>query len=163
MMCSVKDPTSGRAYTRKCEEVTNITETRYGSADIDQSGTAPAGFYDVCPYFDNCVLTRNAVDNNNRGSSANTECGRNNVYHFIGLLGRVVALDTQPFIPVATVTFNDGRTSYDFEVDVLKLEYGRSMYEMWWVQRTRSEFIVEKRKGFNVTSPICSFDLTNDR
>lgn len=163
MMCSVKDEKTGRAYTRKCAKVANVTETLYGSSDISQQGPAPSGFTGVCPYFDNCVLTRNPVDNTNRGLAANRECGRNHVYDFIGLIGRVVAIDTKPFIPVLTVTFNDGRTTYDFEQDVVKLEYGRSMYEMWWVQRTRSEFIVEKRKGFNVTSPLCSFDLTNDR
>lgn len=32
-----------------------------------------------------------------------------------------------------------------------------------WVKRTRSEFVIEKKKGFNVTSPICTFDTTNDR
>ena len=37
------------------------------------------------------------------------------------------------------------------------------LYEIWWVQRTPTEYIVQKRKGFNVTSPICSFDLVNDR
>lgn len=162
-MCSVEDPVTKRTYTRKCAEVTNITETLYGSSDINQEGSAPAGFTGVCPYFSNCVLTRNAADSNNQGSVLNTECGKNNVYDFIGLLGRVVAIDSAPFIPVITVTFNDGRTSYEFEEDVLKLEYGRSMYELWWVQRTRSEFIVQKKKGFNVTSPVCSFDLTNDR
>lgn len=163
MMCSVKDPASGRAYTRKCDTVKNVTEVLYGSEDMNYEGNAKNGFIGQCPYFDNCVLNRNPIDFNNRGTASNRECGKNNVFHFIGLLGRVVAIDTKPFIPVLTVTFNDGRTTYDFEQDVLKLEYGRSMYEMWWVKRTRSEFIVEKRKGFNVTSPICSFDLTNDR
>jgi hypothetical protein len=115
MMCSVADPKTGRTYTRKCKEVVNVTKTLYGGEDIDNEGTAPAGFTDVCPYFDNCVLTKNAVDSNNRGSHLNTECGRNNPYHFIGLLGRVIAIDTAPFIPVLTVTFNDGRTSYEIE------------------------------------------------
>ena len=162
-MCSVRDPVSGRAYTRKCAAVRNISNTLYGSDDINNEGLAPNGFTGVCPYFDNCVLTRNVADIDNRGSIQNKECGKNRAYNFIGLLGRIVAIDTKPFIPVMTVTFNNGRTSYKFEQDVLKLEYGRSMYELWWVKRTRSEFIVEKRKGFNVTSPICSFDLANDR
>lgn len=45
----------------------------------------------------------------------------------------------------------------------MKREVYKSMYEIWWVKRTRSKFIVEKRKGFNVTSPGCTFDIVNDR
>ena len=75
----------------------------------------------------------------------------------------MVGYDPTPTIPVVTVTFNDGRTSYEIEEDDLYLEYDKSMYEIWWVKRTRSEFVVEKKKGFNVTSPICTFDTTNDR
>lgn len=162
-MCSVIDEKTGRAYTRRCKDVTNVTMSLYGSPDMSQAGAAPAGFTGVCPYFSNCVLTRNPIDRDNIGAARNRECGENRPFSFIGLLGRVVAIDTKPFIPVLTVTFNNGRTTYEFEQDVLKLEYQRSMYEFWWVQRTRSEFIVQKRKGFNVTEPICSFDLTNDR
>ena len=161
-MCSVKDST-GRAYTRPCRETTNVTKTLYGSEDISQAGSAPRGFIGKCPYYSGCVLTSNPQDIYNKGLASNSECGENSAFSFIGLLGRIVAIDTRPFIPVITVTFNDGRTTYDFEQDVLKLEYGRSMYELWWVQRTKSEFIIQKKKGFNVTSPVCSFDLTNDR
>lgn len=81
----------------------------------------------------------------------------------MGRVGRVVGYDPTPITPVVTVTFNDGRTAYDIEEDDLNLEYTKSMYEIWWVKRTRSEFIVEKRKGFNVTYPTCTFDTTNDR
>jgi hypothetical protein len=84
-------------------------------------------------------------------------------FTFTGRVGRVVAYDATPTIPVVTVTFNGGRTSYEIEEDDLYLEYDKSMYEIWWVKRTRSEFVVEKKKGFNVTSPICTFDTTNDR
>jgi hypothetical protein len=172
-MCSVKDPQSGRAYTRKCHDVVNVSTYRdprtesevvlYGSEDFSYAGSAPKGFRGVCPYFKNCVLTTNPIDNKNINTDKNTECGENAQFNFIGQLGRVVAIDYSSFIPVLTVTFNDGRTFYDIPQDVLKLEYQRSMYEIWWVQRTPSEFIVQKRKGFNITSPICTFDIVNDR
>lgn len=35
--------------------------------------------------------------------------------------------------------------------------------ELWWVLRTPSEFIVQKRKGFAVTNPGCTFDTANNR
>ena len=35
--------------------------------------------------------------------------------------------------------------------------------EVWWVVRTRSERRLQRRKGFNVTSPACTFDVTNNR
>lgn len=35
--------------------------------------------------------------------------------------------------------------------------------EIWWVVRSRSGFTVQKRKGFNVTNPPCTFDATNNR
>ncbi len=34
---------------------------------------------------------------------------------------------------------------------------------MWWVQRTRVKRIVQYRKSFNVTYPLCTFDTANDR
>ncbi|CAM9745064.1 unnamed protein product, partial [Choristocarpus tenellus] len=34
---------------------------------------------------------------------------------------------------------------------------------VWWVQRTRYNFRVQMRKPFTVTSPTCTFDITNDR
>ena len=36
-------------------------------------------------------------------------------------------------------------------------------YEIWWTLRTPSELVVQKRKGFNVTEPLCSFDTVNNR
>lgn len=163
LMCSVLDPNTKRAYTRPCLETKNITKTKWGSLDMDVSGRSSSGFVSKCPYYSSCVLTSNAPDFANIGLANNKECGRNSHFNFIGLIGRVTKIDKSFFIPVLTVTFNDGRTEYEFPQDVLKLEYVRSMYELWWVQRTKSEFIVQSRKGFNITSPVCSFDLVNDR
>lgn len=36
-------------------------------------------------------------------------------------------------------------------------------YELWWVQRTRSNFIIERTKVFNVTKPECDWDYINNR
>jgi len=151
VMCAVQDPWSKRYYTRECEPVINVTETEYTSADLN--GTYP----DVCPYFHNCGLAK-TID------GVPKQCENDDlVFSFVGRVGRVVAYDPTPITPVVTVTFNDGRTAYDIEEDDLNLEYTKSMYEIWWVQRTRSEFVVEKRKGFNITEPICTFDTVNDR
>ena len=35
--------------------------------------------------------------------------------------------------------------------------------EIWWVVRSPTHYTVQKRKGFNVTSPKCTFDTTNNR
>ena len=36
-------------------------------------------------------------------------------------------------------------------------------YELWWVQRTRWAFIVERRMRFKITSPQCDWDDYNNR
>lgn len=35
-------------------------------------------------------------------------------------------------------------------------------YELWWVQRTRYNFIVQKTKKFTVTAPACDFDFATN-
>ena len=35
-------------------------------------------------------------------------------------------------------------------------------YELWWVTRTPSEFIIERKKGFSVISPQCHLDPISD-
>jgi hypothetical protein len=94
-------------------------------------------------------------------------------------------LDNSLAVPLVTVTFNDGRTAYTFDQRDVVLEYRKkSMYgmhhialifllsrtgsllviiEIWWVLRSLTNRVVQKRKGFNVTEPQCTFDLTNNR
>ncbi|KAG7398188.1 hypothetical protein PHYBOEH_011511 [Phytophthora boehmeriae] len=36
-------------------------------------------------------------------------------------------------------------------------------YEIWWVQRTRYNFIVQKKKKLHVTSPQCDFDFATNK
>lgn len=155
MTCAVYDEHDQRSYMRPCAPVTpsydqngNVIPQSYTSIDLDGK------VYDgVCPYFDNCALTLN-----------NGQCrGGDLVYSFIGQVGRATAVDNSALIPTVNVTFNDGRTSYQFNQDQVKLELTKSAYELWWVLRTPSQFVVQKRKGFNVTNPICTFDLTNNR
>eukprot|EP01029_Cantina_marsupialis_P023060 TRINITY_DN5694_c0_g1_i1.p1 TRINITY_DN5694_c0_g1~~TRINITY_DN5694_c0_g1_i1.p1 ORF type:complete len:337 (-),score=45.82 TRINITY_DN5694_c0_g1_i1:163-1173(-) len=38
----------------------------------------------------------------------------------------------------------------------------RGTYELWWVQRTRHNFVVEKVKQFEVTDPECDWDAVNE-
>lgn len=81
---------------------------------------------------------------------------------FVGLVGKVTAVPDDPS-GFYQVTFNDGRTSYPFLESEMKIEQPVGNYEIWWVQRTLSERIVQKKKAFRVVSPVCSFDATNNR
>ena len=72
----------------------------------------------VCPYFDSCALTTD--DGKCRGDDL--------VYTFQGRVGRVTHVDDTALIPTVLVTFNDGRTSYLFNKDMVQLETYRSMY-----------------------------------
>jgi hypothetical protein len=82
---------------------------------------------------------------------------------FRGRVGKVVKLDNRAAIPQVWVTFNDGRSNYQFAQEQVKLETYKSMYELWWVVRSKSGFTVQKKKGFNITEPICTFDSVNNR
>jgi hypothetical protein len=85
-------------------------------------------------------------------------------FSFIGRVGIVTAVDNEAAIPQVWVTFNNNRTSYQFrQEDVMHETRSKSMYEMWWVVRSPSKFTVQKKKSFNITSPPCTFDLTNNR
>lgn len=153
-MCSVYDQTDQMFFTRPCLPLQNITFTKkdYFWA-FKSNDTFGITYKDVCPYFGNCGVLREGYFCDPRDSD----------FNFIGRVGRVTDIDATPKVPLVRVTFNDGRTSYVFEETDLKLETHLSMYELWWVQRTRSEFIVQRRKGFNVTNPVCTFDLINNR
>lgn len=165
MWCSVYDRFNLRHYTRECSPVyqrvlPDNEQTTLGSSGTtlafsktwtsqDLDGTEYDG---KCPYFESCATTLDAG-----------KCkGGDRQFTFGGHVGRVVKYDTSQNPPIVHVTFNDGRTSYQFEEPMVRLER-KSMYEMWWVLRTENEFIVQKRKGFNVTNPACSYDTTNDR
>lgn len=157
-------------YTVNCSEATQRISSKtnsYGSEDlygIDYPGP--------CVYFAGCAESNHGICQ-----------GTDFLFQFVGQVGRVVGLDESGSTPYAFVTFNDGRTSYKIEQQYLTLEYRiKSMYgrqslhclsysfvlsrcqtEIWWVVRSKTNRTVQKRKGFNVTSPQCTFDLTNNR
>lgn len=41
--------------------------------------------------------------------------------------------------------------------------YRKGRYELWWVQRTQYNFIVQRRMTFSIISPICDWDPENNR
>ncbi|KAG5177455.1 hypothetical protein JKP88DRAFT_256689 [Tribonema minus] len=85
-------------------------------------------------------------------------------FSFRGRVGTVVEAPTasDDGSGVYRVTFNGGRTDYAFEPQHVALELDYN-YELWWVQRTRSALVVQKRKPFTVTAPRCTFDAVNNQ
>lgn len=149
-MCSVFDVGDRRHYSRNC---TGVYQYDPGEP-VSWTSRDLRGWYDgPCQYYNSCALAT--------GGS----CQLNDLrFTFIGRVGRVTALDNDAIIPQVWVSFNAGRTSYQFSQEDVKLETNtKSMYEIWWVVRSRSEFTVQKRKGFNITNPPCTFDTTNNR
>lgn len=151
MMCSTYERIDMRHYTRPCKPVTQTNPAVFRSWSSDDLDGKE--YDNICPYFDSCALTLD--DGKCKGDDL--------VYTFMGRVGRVTYVDDISLIPKVRVTFNDGRTSYLFNKDQVQKEYTLSMYEIWWTLRTKSEFVVQKRKGFNVTSPKCTFDIVNNR
>lgn len=162
LWCGLYDEPNRRHYTRECSPVYQsiLNEETKGSPVVDSwTSTDLVGDHYIgkCPYYDSCALP------GENATTKKTECYEPDFqFTFLGYYGRVVAVDRLQNPAVISVTFNDGRTSYDFKETDLKLEK-KSMYEIWWVVRTQNQFIVQKRKGFNVTVPRCTYDSTNDR
>jgi hypothetical protein len=87
------------------------------------------------------------------------------LFTFAGRVGLVVeapAAGTDVSAGVFSVTFNGGRTAYAFHDQHVALELDHN-YELWWVQRTRTRYVVQKRKPFTVTHPRCTFDAVNNQ
>ena len=157
MMCAAYDGYDKIFYTRECADVVQSVDGDPDShTSEDLFGVEYAG---VCEYYKSCARTTEIDPATDAGKCK----GQDLPYTFIGRTGRVVRRDDTKDPPEIYVTFNDGRTNYRFTEEMLKLEIGKSMYEVWWVVRTRSDFVVQKRKGFNVSSPQCTFDKTNNR
>ncbi len=97
-------------------------------------------------------------------SSNNDSClSDDSIFHFRNRIGKVTRMPSNEKQKLVGVTFNDGRTEYFFPQEFLELQEPQSNYELWFVQRNRFERILQKRKGFKVVSPECTFDGTNDR
>lgn len=104
-------------------------------------------------FLDNCALTQN-----------DGKCTGNDLrFSFIGYTGIVTEVNNDATIPTVRVTFNNNRTSYEFVQTDVKLELYKSQYELWWVVRSPAFNTVQKKKGFNITNPQCTFDNTNNR
>jgi len=167
LACSVRDTLNERHYTRPCAAVnysTGMNEhlSLYGSSvpgwtstDLNGRGyfPPPEANSGICPFSIGCVRT------------ANSTCkADDNLFSFTGQVGVVTAMDNLAPVPQISVSFNGGRTSYGFDQRFVKLNKPqKSEYEIWWVLRTKSGRTVQKRKGFNVTSPSCTFDEANNR
>lgn len=150
MMCSVLDVENRREYTRPCANVTHrLPAVTRGWASVDMQG-----LYDsICPYYDSCALTLDSG-----------KCRFSDLrFTFVGQVGVVTAVNNEEAIPTVMVTFNNNRTSYEFAQKDVELEKYKSQYELWWVVRSPALNTVQKRKGFNITNPGCTFDSVNNR
>ena len=115
-MCSVYDVKDRRAYTRACETVKKIDPNRersWTSIDLDSQ------YDNICPYYSSCGLTLDLG-----------KCRFNDLrFTFIGQIGIVTAVDNIAVIPQVWVSFNEGRTSYQFDQQDVELETrSKSMY-----------------------------------
>mmetsp|Transcript_6451 Transcript_6451/g.18272 ORF Transcript_6451/g.18272 Transcript_6451/m.18272 type:complete len:552 (-) Transcript_6451:193-1848(-) len=152
--CPVMDMATDKMYMGDLVTLPDGTTLAYHrpATQDDLSGT----YAETCPYFDACGM----VD-------ADQSCqGTDQEYDFRGEHGIVSAIhDVEGRTVGVDLSFNNGRTSYYFAVAELEdeqIDMGYN-YELWWVERTPSEFVVRKKKPFRIEEPACTFDLTNDR
>lgn len=136
-------------YSDKCHELSKGINGTLSSPDLDGDYEATCDIgeaFSVCgSLFDGSICK-----------------GRDYEFHFHGRLGKVIRLPNDT-MPTYGVTFNDGRTVYYFEEHHLTIEQPHSNYEIWYVFRNRFEKVLQKRKGFKVVWPMCTFDAINDR
>jgi hypothetical protein len=134
-------------YTKECDAVEENEDGLYSSNVLYRKYSSP------CPYgeaFKSC-------------GASNLDCLDDDVpFSFNNRIGKVFRLPTKENKSYG-VSFNDGRTIYYFAYYELHVEIPQSNYELWFVQRNRFEKILQKRKGFRVIWPLCTFDLINDR
>lgn len=138
------------SYFDHCDEIDtvdkDIADSLYSSFRLDGNYT------NKCPYgeaFKSC-------------SGSRTNCFGNDVpFSFKDRIGKVSRLpnDTNKFYGVS---FNGGPL-YDFLEHQLHIQIPPSNYELWFVQRNRFEKVLQKRKGFQVIWPLCTFDHIHDR
>lgn len=141
----------GRFYSMPCEALKfDEIKNKFSSTDLDKE-------YDsTCDYgeaFQSCASLYGGG-----------RCGGNDsLFSFIGEVGKVTEIiDQNLSSKTYSVTFNDGRTSYFFDEESIELITPKSNFEIWWVQRTRFERIIQHKKPFRVAWPPCTFDPVND-
>ena len=156
--------TQGRFYTYPCSEITYHEETNtYMSPDLE-------GYYNhgKCTHgeaFQSCGILQ----------SSQSKCfGQDFLFTFTGELGKIISIpsdvsnantNTPLYQQQYGVTFNDGRTVYYFyphQIDPLHEDNTNiNSYEIWYVQRTQRERVIQKKKAFRVLNPRCTYDSTN--
>jgi hypothetical protein len=153
---------SGFYYSRPCDPL-RVNFTRLDGLFLDLSSQLGSdhleGIYtDKCPLgpaFQSCAESKHKHG-----------ClGSDSLYSFAGEIGKVLykSQNSDPQQNLYSVSFNDGRTTYIFPEYMLELQNPSANYELWFVQRNRFEKILQKRKGFKVQRPNCTFDILNDQ
>jgi hypothetical protein len=150
-----------RFYATECEPLTrgNGTDDKWTSSDLSEGGE----YSDVCPYFDSCGLSESTLATLSPGESLckNSE----EAYRFAGYIGKIVEVPKNLADPdgIYKVSFNDGRTSYGFVLASLEMQEPDFNYELWYVQRTPYDLVIQQRKPFKVVGPKCTYDFVNSR
>ena len=122
-------------YTYKCNALSQFKNGKFSSQDL-------FGEYDqICPFGKALKAC----------SFKNGECHEGDItYSFVGKVGRVQYVSAEGKVGV---TFNDGRTVYEFSQYQLSLKQPEGNFELWFVQRNRFERIIQKKKTFRVRWP----------
>ncbi|KAH8054670.1 hypothetical protein JL722_8611 [Aureococcus anophagefferens] len=147
-----------RYYNTECPKIGGNNETGY----YDSPYLVGKTYGGKCFYWPGCAAHPHRTGSYGEGGT--------------GLLGKITCMptDKEDCVNMALdqydedsiyylVTFNDNRTNYAFRSTDLELHQPRHNYQLWWVQRTRYNFIVQKKKAIRVTEPTCTFDSINDR
>lgn len=123
-MCSVYSVHDRRNYTRNCTDVT-FNQKYTTKPNLFSSPELQGAYQDVCPYDPGCASPGSFSEARN--------CQLQDfMYTFVGRVGKVTQVNNIDAIPKVSVTFNDGRTSYEFKQRDVQLEYRKkSMYGRW--------------------------------
>jgi len=152
---STKDlDVQNRYFVKECmDAVVNEDTGMFESSDL--SGT----YDEQCPYFPSC-----GIRPDNGLCAVNAEGKADSLFTFAGEVGRITRMPKNVVDQDALygVTFNDGRTVYEFKIKDLELVEPTYNYEIWYVQRTPYDFVIQQRKPFRVKNPRCTYDNTND-
>lgn len=149
--------TQGRFISVPCKDIVYNNDTNlYTSPDLEgQYDNGPCDYGDT---FHSCATL----------SKSEQICqSKDFLFTFVGEIGKIVSLppDISDTVEKYGVTFNDGRTTYYFyrhQIVLLNADNTNiNSYEIWYVQRTSRERIVQKKKPFRVVNPKCTFDSTN--
>jgi len=192
VQCSQNDTASfgsGRVYNSKCPTVVHddIQSTAYYTSPflVGRAYTSMCFFWEACAghpfrsgeYAEGLSFT-SAVESMTTGCArgcGDSGCTEDTYFSFKGLIGRVTCIPTGEALCVKSdgkyddnekyylVSFNGNRTSYPFRERDLALHQPQYNFQLWWVQRTRHNYIVQEKKGFRVSEPTCTFDSVNEQ